>query len=156
MLQSSGSGEFRFRPGLLRVGQQKIWILWEGFCCGWRVRNTYNSGVLFLLIAHLQAMGYMLFSETEWPPLLDPNLSAWFQHESKCAAFLGDTPDCRTAQLVYISCPRHWLINLVQVHLPACPSSRSVAVALDHQWVWEPLKSVDICRSTSSITDMEF
>lgn len=105
----------------------------------------------------------MLFSETEWPPLLDRNLSsAWFQHEGKCAAFPGDPPERRTAQLVCISCPRHWLINLLQVHLPACTSSNSAAVALHHQCVWEPFETVnhwvyvDVFRSTSFVTEIEF
>lgn len=78
----------------------------------------------------------------------------------KCAAFPGDPPECRTAQLVCISCPRHWLINLLQVHLPACASSNSAAVALHHQCVWKPHTHtkgfnhwvyVDICRSTLSV-----
>lgn len=108
----------------------------------WRIHKIVGH-ILFLLIFNPQAIGYMLFSETELQPLSDPNLSsAWFQHEGKCAAFPGDPPEHRAVQLVCLSFLRHWLINLLHMHLPACTSCNSAAVAPHHQWVWEPLKSV--------------
>lgn len=88
-------------------------------------------------------------------------LSSFSPSSSSASGLPREPPACWSAQLVCLSCRRHWLISSLQVHRQAAWARSDL-----QQWLFitsvtgSILKLaevyVDLCRNTPSEADMEF